>query len=231
MKSYNYTHKGKRSRNEDCFLERKLSLKSSIYIVADGMGGYSNGDLASKIVTESICEYLADNKSKKSYRYSIEKATIFANQQVREMSNRLNVKMGATFAALLFTSRHIFAFWMGDVRIYQFQNSKEIFQSKDHSMVNELLKERSLTPAEIERYSSFVTNCISGEINLGKVEIVELKDVENSIFLICSDGLHRTIDPIQLSFDDTLLDEKLNSIACDANDNLTFMLIREDCCC
>lgn len=225
MKSYNYTHKGKRKRNEDCFLEKKLSPKSSIHIVADGMGGYSNGDMAAKIVTESIIHYLANDKSKKSYKLSIEKATVFANQKVREMSSNLNVKMGATFAALLFTPRHVFAFWMGDVRIYQFQNSKVIFQSKDHSMVNELLKERSLTPMEIERYSSFVTNCISGENSIGKVEIVELQNIESNTFLICSDGFHRTLDPTKLSFEELKSEEKLNAIACNAQDNLTFMLI------
>lgn len=227
MRSYNYTHKGKRRRNEDYFLEKKLSPKSSIYIVADGMGGYSNGDMAAKIVTESIIGYLSNDKSKKSYRFTIEKATAFANEQVRDASSLLNVKMGATFAALYFTPKHIFAFWMGDVRIYQFQNSDILFQSKDHSMLNELLNERSLTPAEIERYSSFVTNCISGESSIGKVEVVELERVVNSSFLICSDGFHRTIDPIQLSYDDILSEEKLNKIACNANDNLTFMLIEE----
>lgn len=225
MKSFNYTHKGKRNRNEDYFLERKLSPKSSVYIVADGMGGYSNGDMAAKLVAESICGYLADNKSKKSYLHSIEKATAFANQQVREASHHFNVKMGATFAALYFTPRHVFAFWMGDVRIYQFQNSDVVFQSKDHSMINELLKERSLTAVEIERYGSFVTNCISGDSDTGKVEIVELQNIENSVFFICSDGFHRAIDPIQLSCEDFLSNEKLNNIANNANDNLTFMLI------
>lgn len=225
MKTFHFTHKGQRSRNEDYFLEKKLSSKNSIYIVTDGMGGYSNGDRAAKIVAESISSYIADDKSKKSYRYSIEKATAFANQQIRETSNQLNVKMGATFAALLFTPKHIFAFWMGDVRIYQFQNSNVIFQSKDHSMVNELLKERSLTPIEIERYSSLVTNCILGESKIGKVEIVELQNIKNSVFLICSDGFHKTIDPTQLNFEVLMSEEKLNTIACNAQDNLTFMLI------
>lgn len=225
MKSYNYTHKGKRSRNEDFFLEKKMSPKRSIYIVADGMGGYSHGDRAAKIVSESIIGYLSNDKSKKSYRFTIEKATAFANEQVREVSSHLNVKMGATFAALYFTPKHIFAFWMGDVRIYQLQNSDILFQSKDHSMVNELLNERNLTPAEIERYSSFVTNCITGESSIGKVEVVELKRVVNSSFLICSDGFHRIIDPAQFSLNDFKTNEYLNNIASSANDNFTFTLI------
>jgi serine/threonine protein phosphatase PrpC len=225
MKSYNFSHKGKREINEDCFLERQLTSKSSIYIVADGMGGYSNGDMAAKIVTESILTHLANDKSKKSYISSIKKATMFANQQIRKISNQMNVKMGATFAALYFTPRYIFAFWMGDVRIYQFQNSDVVFQSKDHSMVNELLKERSLSPTEIERYSPFVTKCISGESFMGEVEIIELQDVKNSVFLICSDGFHKTIDPTQISLEELKSEEKLNTIACNSQDNLTFILI------
>lgn len=225
MKSYNFSHIGKRDRNEDCFLERRLTPKSSIYIVADGMGGYSNGEIAAQIVTQSISEYLANDKSKNSYISSIKKAVMFANQQVQEMRGRLNTKMGATFAALYFTPRHLFAFWMGDVRIYQFQNTNVVFQSKDHSMVSELNKERNLMPMETERYSSFVTRCISGESFIEEVEIVELQNVEDSTFLICSDGFHRIIDPIQLSIDDLKSIEKMSKIACNANDNLTFMLI------
>ena len=225
MKSYNFSHKGKREINEDCFLERQLTSKSSIYIVADGMGGYSNGEIAAQIVTQSISEYLANDKSKKSYVSSIKKATTFANQQVQEVRSRLNKKMGATFAALYFTPRRVFAFWIGDVRIYQIQNNNVVFQSKDHSMVNELLKERNLTPVEVVRYSAFVTKCISGESFIEDVEIVELQNVENSVFLICSDGFHKTIDPTQISLEELKSEEKLKAIACNAQDNLTFMLI------
>lgn len=227
MKSFNYTHKGKRKVNEDFFLASRLKSNNSVFIIADGMGGYSKGEIASKIVAESIYDYLNNDKSKKSYKNSIKEAVKYANKAIQKAGSDMNIKMGATFASLLITPKHTFAFWMGDVRIYQFDNKKIVFQTKDHSMVNELSKERELTISEIERYSSLVTNCLISDSDLGTVEIVELSRKPNSSFLICSDGFYRSINPLMLNLSDMKCKEKMDEIVSNANDNSTFMLIEQ----
>lgn len=59
-----YTNKGSREENQDYLSWSSLSDRSSIYVLADGMGGYNYGDVAAKIVAESIIEFSVQNLGK-----------------------------------------------------------------------------------------------------------------------------------------------------------------------
>lgn len=89
----------------------------------------------------------------------------------------------------------VIAFWLGDSRIYQYNASNQLlFQSEDHSLINELRLSRKLTINEIRKYDSIVTRSLTGEPmeNPPQIEILQytLKDK----FILCSDGLHKQIN-------------------------------------
>ena len=70
---------------------------------------------------------------------------------------------GYEHSEFLIHKHQAYCFWVGDVRIYHIRENKIIFQSKDHSLINELLnKNQTLTPSVIEKYRHIVTKSIQG---------------------------------------------------------------------
>jgi serine/threonine protein phosphatase PrpC len=87
-----------------------------------------------------------------------------ANQKLQEEGTRLSSKIGSTFAAVLILKDKVFDFWMGDSQIYQYNESNQLlFQSEEHSLINELRLNRKLIASEIRKYDSIVTRSLAGE--------------------------------------------------------------------
>jgi len=59
MKITSFTEKGRRKTNQDFVMIEKIGQNTDLILIADGMGGYDGGDIASKMVCESICTYLS----------------------------------------------------------------------------------------------------------------------------------------------------------------------------
>ena len=97
--------------------------------------------------------------------------------------------MGTTIAGALIEGSLAYLFWVGDVRIYQFRNNEILFQSEDHSLINEMKKKGHVSAKEIERYGNVVTRSLSG-IPMEEVpEIIELSLMPKDVLILCSDGL------------------------------------------
>jgi len=191
MKVETYNGKGNRYVQEDIIISKQISLGLSLHIIADGMGGYSDGEIAATLVTQSICYFIEQNIPQNNNEKLIRDAVTFANNTLQSHRKKTGKKLGATFAGLLFKDGRIYAFWLGDVRIYQMRNDEIIFISEDHSLINELRKTRILTSKEIARYESIVTHSLTGEDIEKDVEIKLLNvDNEDTLF-ICSDGFYK----------------------------------------
>ena len=196
MNIITYTNKGLRPRNEDFLLSEQLTQDISFHIIADGMGGYSHGDKAAKIVVETLFSQICQRDI-----YAISEETIIAaceraNLNLLDEGAKLSSKIGATFAAVSVLKDKVFAFWMGDTRIYQYnENNQLLFQSEDHSLINELKSIRKLTASEIQKYESIVTRCLIGETTESSPQIEILQHTANNKIILCSDGLHKEIDP------------------------------------
>jgi protein phosphatase len=169
--------------------------ENNIYIVADGMGGAVAGELASKVVVDTIKEFFVTafsaqdiNACVKTMEYVILKA----NNILREhISSNLKLQgMGTTVVALHFDKNKACIVHVGDSRCYRIRNNKIERLTTDHSVVQELYETGQITFDEIHTHPkrNMITRAIGTEQNVtGDINIVSVK--QNDIFLLCSDGL------------------------------------------
>ena len=183
MKIFKYSNIGNRERNQDDLISTKLGQDRSLHLVADGMGGYDCGDIASKIVGDSYVYGLSRNMS-------IEDATREASNNIQIERRNLGVaKIGSTVAGVLICGMKATIFWAGDSRVYLFRNKEQLFQTEDHSILNELSRKRKLSFEERERYGHIITRSIMGNAD-DRVDTCEMTLQEGDELLICSDGLY-----------------------------------------
>lgn len=183
MKIFKYSNLGNREQNQDYLVSTKLGQDSSLHLVADGMGGYECGDIASKIVGDSYVYGLSRNMS-------IEEATREASNNIQKERRNLGVaKIGSTVAGVMICGMKATIFWAGDSRVYLFRNKEQLFQTEDHSILNELSRKRKLSFEERERYGHIITRSIMGNAD-DRVDTCEMTLLEGDELLICSDGLY-----------------------------------------
>ena len=183
MKIFKYSNIGNREQNQDYLVSTKLGQDSSLHLVADGMGGYECGDIASKIVGDSYVYGLSRNMS-------IEDATREASNNIQIERRNLGVaKIGSTVAGVMICGMKATIFWAGDSRVYLFRNKEQLFQTEDHSILNELSRKRKLSFEERERYGHIITRSIMGNAD-DRVDTCEMTLQEGDELLICSDGLY-----------------------------------------
>ena len=166
MDIFKYSNIGNRENNQDYLVSMSLGQDSSLHLVADGMGGYAFGDIASKVVGDSYVYGLSRNMT-------IEEATLEAIKNIQKERKNLAVsKMGSTVAGVLLANLNATVFWVGDSRVYIFRNKEQIFQTDEH-----------------ERYGHILTRAIMGNED-DKVDICNKDLQEGDEILICTDGLY-----------------------------------------
>jgi protein phosphatase len=178
------THAGlKRKHNEDCF-EADATL--GLWLVADGVGGHSCGDVASDIVRTTVRNQTAAGES-------LPDAIVQAHQAVLEqMEQDENASgMGSTIVALRLEGDNYELAWVGDSRAYLW-NSRLQLLSHDHNRVSELLDQGIITPRQAANHPQRHVLTQS----LGVSERMALEPghregtlSENQQILLCSDGL------------------------------------------
>lgn len=222
-----YTNKGSRESNQDYLKSCSLNEGAAIYVVSDGMGGYAHGDVAAKIVSESVIDFVSEHIDKMTPGQMLVSAFEFANESLNLKRLSLNVKeMGCVLVALLIINNIAYMAWLGDSRIYVFRNGKEVYQTIDHSMVTELSKIKSLSLEDIEKYSSIVTKAIMGNDENVKPSLMKTEVKKGDVFLLCSDGLHKQwpIQELPLLSDDEIT-SRLNSQFNLMDDNYTLIKV------
>ncbi len=194
MKVNYFTVKGKREENEDYILSKEVDNNTSIHIIADGMGGYSNGRLAAETVANFVASFVSDNMDIDSKLKLIKDAIEVANTEIRKLLLRYNAKMGSTIGAALIMDGDAYVFWVGDVKIVQVRDNVIVFESEDHSYVNEL-KRQGMILSEDQRANirHIVTRCIQGETGNYEPDIKLLKLSVGDRIIISSDGIFENI--------------------------------------
>ena len=179
-----YTAKGKRQNNEDTasLLEGNNSL---LAIVADGLGGHEDGEIASNHAVATMNRIL---QSRQPDEDELADAIRQANQEIYQMQNSQK-HMRTTVAALWLGDHRTIAAHVGDSRIYQFRDGRIVYQSTDHSVAQKAVLVGELEKDEI-RYSKDRNKLIRvvGDANPPKVDSVELTIQAADRFLLCSDG-------------------------------------------
>jgi protein phosphatase len=176
-----------REINEDSILDLP---QRGLWAVADGMGGHAVGDVASRMVIESLSDVSSPS--------SIEEFVANACAQLQTVNHRLREEavtrneqvIGSTVVVLLAHHHHCAYLWAGDSRIYLFRDGRLAQLTRDHSQVEELMALGLLSPGEAANHPApnIITRAVGAADNLDvDSSVMEVKD--GDMFLLCSDGL------------------------------------------
>lgn len=163
-----------------------------IYIVADGMGGHNAGEVASKLAKETIIEYILNHKDESSEREILRTAIDVANLKIyREGILNDNCKgMGTTVVVAFIRRDNLTIANIGDSRAYILKNGELIKVTKDHSLVQELLDNGTITKEEAQNHpnKNVITRAV-GTNSVVEADYYELDINTISKVVLCSDGL------------------------------------------
>ncbi len=156
IKAYAKSDVGKvRELNEDSFYISDSLDEIQLYILADGMGGYKGGEVASKLAIQSAKNYIESNfkeieKDKDSIIQLVGSSIEYANMIVYEKSkeNKELNGMGTTLDVCLIYNNRVFIGHVGDSRVYRIRKEFMRKLTQDHSYVQKLVKDGTITKEE-----------------------------------------------------------------------------------
>ncbi|GLG04852.1 Stp1/IreP family PP2C-type Ser/Thr phosphatase [Sellimonas catena] len=198
MKTFSMTDIGrKREINQDYVFatDETIGNLPNLLVVADGMGGHRAGDFASRFTVEVLAEEVQN--CKETHPETILGNSIqAANERLleeAEKDNRLE-GMGTTLVAATILDHVLYFANVGDSRLYLI--NKEIRQlSKDHSMVEEMVRLGGLTEEEAKHHpdKNIITRAIGVKQKV-EPDFFEYRLKGGDIILMCSDGLTNMVD-------------------------------------
>ena len=194
---YSFSNKGKRNSNQDYLFSKVINPDCTLHMVVDGMGGYEYGDVAAKLVAENIHTYLGTVKDVNEKE--IQKAVNKSNLIIKQKSDDLNAKIGATLAGAIIFKDTAFLFWVGDVKIIHIRNQEVLFESHSHTLINQMIDNGNVIN-KIERYKHVVTRSVSGNV---KDCIIDCYSVSNllpsDLIIIYTDGVSDILNSYQIN--------------------------------
>ena len=189
--SNSYTDTGQvRSINEDSILDLN---DQQLWLVADGMGGHSNGDYASQLVTRTLMNYIASPLAGIS-KERVVIALDDCNTHLIEKADHDHAGViGCTVALLQARRNSVMCSWSGDSRIYRIRDSELKQLTQDHSQQSALEdRDQLLHPVPSIEPSQMLTRAIGGEPRLS-LEHCWYKLQDGDTFLLCTDGLNKEV--------------------------------------
>lgn len=186
-----------RDMNQDYHYVSDVNSTPILCILADGMGGYKGGEIASNLAVNSAKKYIENNfqtiqKDKQSILNLINSAVEYANFVVYEKSKEIEElkDMGTTLEICLIYNSKAYIGHVGDSRIYRIRNSSMKKLTTDHSYVEQLIKEGKITREEA--YSHPKKNMLVKALGCNSMvepDIFSRAFLKGDIILMCSDGL------------------------------------------
>lgn len=186
------THVGNvRSENEDSHISVP---DAGVWLVADGMGGHSHGQYASRTIVETIGEVGIPEPLEDAID-AVADAVHAANEKIYAHSLELGSQMGSTFVALVVRGREFGVLWAGDSRCYVYRDGHLIALTRDHTQVEALLERGLLSPEEAKDHP--MKHVLARAVGVQEdLQIDAIRDSVESrdLFLLCSDGLYGVLD-------------------------------------
>jgi PPM family protein phosphatase len=181
------------------------SADDRIFIVCDGVGGSQNGEIASRIVAESVGNALLKMPANKINPTLINQQLAEAKTKLINYSSahNLSVDMATTFSLLALIGSKAFIAWCGDSRVYHIQKGEINFKTQDHSLVNTLLQTGNITADEAQSHphKNIILKAIRADETAPEAECHWIKKIEDGdYFLLCSDGLLENITERDIKF-------------------------------
>jgi PPM family protein phosphatase len=236
-----------RDHNEDAIGE---DPDIGLWVLADGMGGYNAGEVASGIAVKTIIE-LVSEACKREKRNEVEPGTGYMRQTIvlRDAVHRANKiihqtaqsqpqceGMGTTLVACLFYDDRVSIAHVGDSRLYRLRDNRFEQITMDHSLLQELVDRGFYSQEEAQRSTNrnYVTRALGVDTSVD-VEVQEVEAQKGDFFLLCSDGLPDMVEDEDIhltisTFNDHIdtIGEQLIKLTNDngGRDNVSVILVR-----
>src|SRR5271163_302000 len=192
----------KRNHNEDNF---SITEESGLYIVADGMGGHASGEVASKMAVDSLQEFFAAtaNDPERTWPYKMDRSKGYeenrlitgiklANLRIYESAQRdaRQRGMGTTLVTIFAVEDGVYIAHVGDSRVYRIRDGQMEQLTEDHSLLNDYIKMKRLTPEEIANFphKNVIVRAL-GMKDTVKVDTRLEQPRAGDVYLLCSDGM------------------------------------------
>jgi serine/threonine protein phosphatase PrpC len=179
-----------RDHNEDFFACMNLK-ESTLFVVADGMGGHDAGEVASRLAVETACKEVQDGaQGEYDPQKLLEKAVQRANTEVIREGESKGYNMGTTLTLALMRQERAFIASVGDSRTYWIDNGSIRQITEDHSLVAKLVSAGKLTREEARNHpkSNLLYRTIGSDENV-KVDTFQVDLKRGGSLLLCTDGL------------------------------------------
>lgn len=199
LKTFSITDIGrKRKLNQDFVYTSEMPLGNlpNVFIVADGMGGHNAGDYASKVTVETMVREIEASFEKnplKIFGKAIESANEMIRKKAKEDAGLEG--MGTTVVAATCMGKYLQIANVGDSRLYIIRN-KDIKQiTKDHSLVEEMVRMGGIGRDEARNHpdKNIITRAIGAGDNV-EPDFFSEELTEGDIILMCSDGLTNMLE-------------------------------------
>ena len=191
-----------REINQDYYYTSEENSIPKLCILADGMGGYKGGEVASKLAVDSARKYIENNFSnnfseKEEILKLIGNAVEYANMVVYEKSKEVQELegMGTTLEVCLIYNNKAYIGHVGDSRIYRIRKDVIRKLTKDHSYVQQLVEDKKITreEAKIHPKKNMLKRALGCRIYVEQ-DLREKKIKKGDIFIMCSDGLTNMVE-------------------------------------
>ncbi len=190
-----------RAHNEDAF---GLDHRHGLYVVADGMGGHSHGEVAAQIAVDAIRDYVEraiDHDTTWPFVYDtrlmrhsnlLKTAVRLAHDKVlRAIRDDDSLHgMGTTVVGFLLNKSTAAVAHVGDSRAYRFRGGQLEQLTQDHTWVHEQVVAGFLSKEQARAHplKNVVTRALGGESDVA-VDVREIEVQPGDVYLLCSDGL------------------------------------------
>ena len=226
MTVFEYSGVGGRKINQDFLTYATMDERHAVFIVADGMGGYSHGEIAAQVAAEAARDFVEEHYQSLEPEQLLREAIAFANESIGIKRFALHVKqMGTVIVVAYICGNTAWLAWVGDSRIYVMRNGKPVYQTEDHSLINELRQVNTLKAADLERYSAIVTRSLMGENVNSDPDIRSVEVQEGDVLWLCSDGVHKELPIYWMPEDDEELKTFLDGQSAHLSDNYTLLKV------
>jgi len=224
-----------RADNQDAIrLASDHSPARRLFAVADGMGGYSHGGVASATALEAFYETFYSDPHANVARL-LKRSVDNANLSVFQAAQRLGaVRMGTTLTAVSLVGHQLHVAHVGDSRAYLIRDQRATVLTNDHTHVGDMVRMKVITPDKIRTHSQ--RSILTKGLGLGlfvQPDISQHPLRDNDRIVLCSDGLwsviedHEFAQVSQTAHSAAELSQRLIDLALDreSDDNLSAVVI------
>jgi PPM family protein phosphatase len=224
-----------REHNEDTIA---FDADIGLLVLADGMGGYNAGEVASGIAVKTIVNLVREQVEREDMNMQdrdsgLSRPTIILRDAIHR-ANKIIYQtartqpqcegMGTTVVAALFFDNKITIAHVGDSRLYRQRSDKLEQVTMDHSLLQELVDRGFYSAEEAQRAANknYVTRALGVEPNV-EVEIQEVPVQKGDSYMLCSDGLSDMVEDEDIHLTINTFSDNLDTVAKQliqlANDN------------